>query len=142
MYYLRLRGVGPFKTRTINFAYERGYVTTLIGRRRYLPELRMRDRGRKASGERISVNTRIQGSAADIMKIAMRNIREEMEKCGWFGKDAFMLMQVHDELVFEVRLSIMEEFAEMVKRKMENAVKLKVPIEVKPEWGANWKEAH
>ena len=124
-YYELYPGVRDFMRRVLKEAEMRGYVRTLFGRRREVPQLRSRNRNIKAEGERIAMNTPIQGTAADIIKIAMVRIHERLK-----DKETMMTIQVHDELVFEVPEGEIEEVSKMVKEEMENAVKLSVPLEV------------
>jgi DNA polymerase-1 len=119
----------------VEFAKENGYVTTLFGRRRYIPELRERNFNIRAFGERTAANSPIQGSAADLIKIAMIRIDDALTK-GKFA--ARMLLQVHDELVFEVPPGEMSSVQELVKQEMEHAAQLSVPLVVDMGTGANW----
>jgi DNA polymerase-1 len=128
-----------FMRNSIKRAVEQGYVETMMRRRRYLPEIKSGVRQVREFGERTAINTPIQGSAADLIKKAMIEIHHfiEDEKI-----PAKMLLQVHDELVFEVENSIADEFSGQVKQIMENAMELNVPIIVDSGLGANWLEAH
>ena len=119
-------------------AYELGYVTTLMHRRRVIPELKNKNYMIRSSGERMALNTPIQGTAADILKKAMVEIYDEFEKRGLKSK---MLIQVHDELVFNVLDSELEEVSEVVRDIMEHTIELKVPLKVDIEYGNNWYEA-
>jgi DNA polymerase-1 len=111
-------------------------VTTLMGRRRSLPDLRSDNRARREFAERTAVNTPLQGTAADIIKKAMVDIAAELQ-----GKTSIMVLQVHDELVFDVHPDEIEWLTEMVRDKMEHAVELSVPLVV--DWGVgdNWLDA-
>ena len=113
---------------------ELGYVETLSGRRRFLPEIHSNNPMIRAAAERTSVNTPVQGTNADIIKIAMISLYKQLQNVD----DAKMILQVHDELVFEVRDDVLEKVARLVKNEMENAMKLNVPIVVEPRAGKNW----
>ncbi len=116
-----------------------GYVTTLLNRRRLLPELHSTNQGVRAAAENIAINTPIQGSAADLIKVAMIRISREMKQQGWQTR---MLLQVHDELVFEVPEEELEEVKKYIKKEMEDVYRLSVPIKVAISTGKNWYEAH
>ncbi|MCK4989321.1 MAG: DNA polymerase I, partial [Bacteroidales bacterium] len=123
----------------IKMARERGYVETMYGRRRYLPDILSRNSVVRGNAERNAINTPIQGSAADIIKIAMVNIQEAFES----GQlRSVMILQVHDELNFDVKPNELQRVKQIVREKMEHAVKLKVPLTVDMGEGANWLEAH
>jgi len=117
-------------------------VTTVLGRRRYLPDIKHGSWKKKGPAERKAVNTRIQGSASDVIKVAMRNVIKMLKRRGWFRKDVFMVSQVHDELIFEVEESIVDEAVPEIKKEMESAVALRVPLIAEPEVGNSWAEAH
>lgn len=123
----------------INFARENGYVETVLGRRRYLKDINAGNAVVRGAAERNAVNAPIQGSAADIIKIAMINIHEKLAEGGYKTK---MLLQVHDELVFDVFKPELEELKKLIKTEMENAYELKVPLVVDMGVGQNWLEAH
>ena len=123
----------------IDFAREEGYVQTVLGRRRYLKDINSANAMVRGGAERNAVNAPIQGSAADIIKIAMINIHKRLEKENWQSK---MLLQVHDELVFDVHNSELERIQPMIKEEMENAFKLDVPLIVDLGLGKDWLEAH
>ena len=125
---------------TVDEAREKGYVTTLLGRKRYLRDINSRNRLASSNAERVAINTPIQGSAADMIKIAMINIHGEMKKSGLRSK---MIMQVHDELVFDVYKPELEDMKKLVEKHMRGALpNLKVPILVGMDVGQNWLEAH
>ncbi len=132
-YFKTFPKVKEFIEETIKEAYEKGYVVSLFGRRRPLPELKDRSYHVRSFGERAAVNAVIQGSAADIMKLAMVNLSRELAKF-----EAYMLLQVHDEIVIETRDETTEQVKERVKETMEKAVELSVPLEVKVEAGKRW----
>ena len=138
-YFMRYPGIRLFIDRCVDDARRTGYAQTILGRRRPIPELRSRNRGQVSFGERIAVNTVVQGSAADLIKRAMIDIHAEVKTNGHGAK---MLIQVHDELVFEVPEKHVESAAEMIRRKMENPFKLTIPLVVDIAWGRNWAEAH
>jgi DNA polymerase-1 len=118
---------------------KQGYVETLTGRRRYLPDLLSDNRMLKENAERIAANTPIQGSAADLIKIAMIRIHRELEQS---PLACDMLLQVHDELVFEVKQDDVEAASALIKSEMEGAMSLDVPLVVEIGTGHNWLEAH
>ena len=120
-------------------AEKQGYVSTMLGRRRYLPEINSCNSNRREMARRMAINSPIQGSAADLIKMAMINLDQRLQNEGWKSK---MLMQVHDELVFEVVLDEMESLREMVRREMTEVILLRVPLVVDIGVGKNWQEAH
>jgi DNA polymerase-1 len=120
----------------VDRATEEGFTTTLLGRRRYLPELASRNPRVRSLGERMALNAPIQGSAADVMKLAMVKVGEALD--GW---PARMVLTVHDELVVEVAEGRVEEVGEVVRGAMEGAVELRVPLRVDLAWGRNWADA-
>ena len=124
---------------SVNYAREYGFVKTITGRRRYLKDITSANFTVRGFAERNAINAPIQGSAADIIKKAMIAIFNEMEKRGMKSK---MILQVHDELVFDCHLTEVDELKALVRDKMENAVQLAVPLEVEMSTGANWLEAH
>jgi DNA polymerase-1 len=119
----------------VEFAREHGYVQTIFGRRRYIPELKDRNFNIRQFGERTATNSPIQGSAADLIKIAMIRIHELLSEREVASR---MLLQVHDELVFEVPPEELEDITELVKHEMENAAQLSVPLVVELGAGENW----
>ena len=123
----------------IKAAYEQGFVTTKLGRRRFIPELAESNKMRKKFGERVAMNSPIQGTAADIMKLAMIRVHDRLEKS---GLDAKLILQVHDELILEASAQDAEAAMTLLCEEMENAVKLSVPLDVEAHIGANWFEAH
>ena len=124
---------------TLAGAEERGYVKTLFGRKREIPELKSRDRNVRLQGERMAVNTRVQGTAADLMKRAMIDLDESLRR---EEPEVRMVLQVHDELVFEVPSAVdRTRLEEIVRAGMENAGSLSVPLTVDLHWGNNWAEA-
>ena len=139
-YFQRYDRIKSYMDTTIRECEEKGYVETLRGRRRYLPDIRSKNATIKAAAERTAVNTPIQGSAADMIKVAMINLQGIMKER---GMKSLMMLQVHDELVFEVPRDESEPMTELVKQTMEQAMSLgDVPVLVETGVGANWDEAH
>ena len=138
-YFLNYPGLKKYMSDQIDFARNNGYVETIMGRRRYLQNINSQNNMLRSSSERNAINAPIQGSAADIIKIAMININSELKKKSLKSK---MLLQVHDELVFDVHKSEKDQIKDIVKTTMESAVKLKVPLKIDLEFGKNWLEAH
>ena len=118
-------------------AYENGYVPTIFGRRRYIPELKAQNKMTRSFGERVAMNSPIQGSAADIIKIAMINTRRALQK---ENLDARIILQVHDELVVESARACADRAADILRREMENAASLAVPLSVELTTGDTWFE--
>ena len=137
-YFRRFAGVRAWLDRTVAEARERGYVETLFGRRRYIPELKDKNFNIRAFGERTATNSPLQGSAADLIKIAMIRIHAGLREQRLRSR---MVLQVHDELVFEVPEGERESAASLVKRHMEEAAKLSVPLVVSVGTGSNWVDA-
>ncbi len=123
----------------VDFARDNGYVQTVLGRRRYLKDINSRNAVVRGAAERNAVNAPIQGSAADIIKIAMINIHKKLEASDYKSK---MLLQVHDELVFDIYKPELEAMKTLIKTEMENAYQLSVPLDVDLDIGDNWLEAH
>ena len=123
----------------VDFARDNGYVSTILGRRRYLKDINSQNAVVRGAAERNAVNAPIQGSAADIIKMAMIAIQNKLENENWQSK---MLLQVHDELVFDVPKEEKMAIQIMVKDEMENAFSLEVPLVVDIGIGNNWLEAH
>ena len=125
---------------TVEFARKNGYVETLLGRRRNLRDINSRNGMIRSNAERMAINTPIQGTAADMIKVAMINLHKAMIEEGFQSK---MILQVHDELVFDVYKPELEKLKALVEDKMQNALPgLKVPILVGMDVGENWLEAH
>jgi len=137
-YFTRFAGVRAWLDRTVAGAREKGYVETLFGRRRYIPELKDRNYNIRAFGERTATNSPLQGSAADLIKIAMIRIAGALKEQGLRSR---MILQVHDELVVEVPRGEEEAATELVKRHMERAAELRVPLVVSVGMGMNWVDA-
>lgn len=138
-YYETYPRLKSYMQKQIEFAREHGYVQTVSGRRRYLKDINSANAVVRGAAERNAVNAPIQGSAADIIKIAMINIYKKLSEEKWKSK---MLLQVHDELVFDVHSSELEVIKPMIKTEMENAFPLSVPLVVEMGTGRNWLEAH
>jgi DNA polymerase-1 len=132
-YLERYPKVTEFIQKTLAEAEEKGYVTTLFGRRRYVPELRNNNKNVRKLGERITFNARVQGTAADIIKVAMVDLQPRLHSLG-----TDMLMQVHDELVFDVDAENVEEVAELAAERMIAAYDLYPPLEVEVKVGERW----
>ncbi len=138
-YFETYSGVRAYLDRAVKEATERGYVTTMMGRRRFLPELASTNANTRAFGERTATNSPIQGSAADMIKVAMVRVRRALKGA---GLKARMILQVHDELVFEVPRQEVERVKEIVAQEMQGALPLSVPVQVEVGIGENWLEAH
>jgi len=136
-YFLRYPGVKKFMDNEIAKAEKNGYVLTLLNRRRYIPEINSDNMAVQQFAQRQAINTPVQGSAADLMKLAMINIQNAMEKQ---KMDSRMIITVHDELVFDVAADEKESLVAIVRKEMENCMKLSVPIKVSIKAGKNWLE--
>ncbi|MEC9482350.1 MAG: DNA polymerase I [Halomonas sp.] len=142
-YFDRYPGVARFMNETRAQAAEDGFVETVFGRRLYLPEINSRQHARRQAAERTAINAPMQGTAADIIKRAMIDVDAWLNPhAGTAEFDAWMVMQVHDELVFEVRETQVDDFIGAVKQRMQNAAELRVPLIVEANAGENWDEAH
>jgi DNA polymerase-1 len=139
LYFARYTGVKDYMDRIRQQAHENGYVETLLGRRLYLPDLKSRNKNQQQFAERTAINAPMQGTAADIIKIAMIRLDQWLQN---HDNDSKMIMQVHDELVFEVPSDQIEPFTEIVRDKMSSAASLAVHLEVDIGVGNNWDEAH
>ncbi len=138
-YYKTYPKLRNYMSEQVDFARENGYVQTVLGRRRYLKDINSANAVVRGAAERNAVNAPIQGSAADIIKIAMINIHRKLKEGNYKTK---MLLQVHDELVFDVFKTELEDIKKLIKTEMENAYKLNVPLDVDLGLGDNWLEAH
>jgi DNA polymerase-1 len=136
-YFARFPAVRVWIDRNLEFGRENGYVATILGRRRHFPDLRTRNYALRAAAEREATNAPMQGSAADLMKLAMVRIDRAFARA---GLEATMLLQIHDELIFEVASERLDTVAEVVKREMEHALELSVPIEATLKAGRTWYE--
>ncbi len=139
LYFERYPGVKDYMERTRKVASEQGYVETVLGRRLYLPDINARNAMRRQYAERTAINAPMQGTAADIIKLAMIKLDEQLESS---ELDCAMLMQVHDELVFEVKETDLAAAEKMINKAMTGAVSLNVPLVVDVGIGNNWDEAH
>ncbi len=139
LYFQRYPGVKAFMERTRTQAREQGYVETVFGRRLYLPEINARSGQRRAAAERTAINAPMQGTASDIIKIAMREVDAWIQK---EQPDLRMIMQVHDELVFEIRPDQFESIQNEIRTRMQAAAELRVPLVVDIGVGNNWEQAH
>ena len=138
-YFEKYPGVQEYIDRTIAFAEEHGYVATQTGRRRYLRDINSRNRSQKNAAERLAMNSPIQGTAADMLKLAMIRVHEALVGGGFKTK---MLLTVHDELVFDMHKTEQETVVPVIVEAMKNALPMKVPIVVEAGIGENWLEAH
>ena len=138
-YFARYPGVADYMDATRAIAHEQGYVETLLGRRLYLPEINARNKQRQLAAERTAINAPMQGTAADIIKLAMIDVDAWLTET---ALDAKMIMQVHDELVFEVADEAFETLCNNVAERMANVIELQVPLLTEVGVGANWDEAH
>ena len=138
-YFAKYPGIKAYMDRTVKECKEKGYVETLWGRRRYVPEIKSNNFNVRQFGERVAMNAPIQGTAADIIKIAMINIEKELEDKKLESK---LLLQVHDELVIETKLEEIETVRELLVRNMENVIKMDVPLKVEAGEGKTWFDAH
>jgi DNA polymerase-1 len=132
-YFERYEGVKKFIDSTLEKARKDGYVTTILGRRRDIPEISSPNIQVKGFAERAAMNTPVQGSAADIIKLAMLGCSREL-------KNAVMILQVHDELIFSCRKKDVSHASGEIRKRMESVMELKVPLKVDVEWGKNWLE--
>ncbi|MCZ7623542.1 MAG: DNA polymerase I [Candidatus Kuenenia sp.] len=136
-YFTLYQGVREFRDKVVEEAKEMGYVKTLFNRKRAIPDINAKNKRFRNLAERIAINTIIQGSAADLIKVAMNNIYSKL-KCGDY--EARMLLQIHDELLFEVGVQALEQTRIMVQEEMGHAVTLRVPVKVNIKTGKNWME--
>jgi DNA polymerase-1 len=138
-YFSRYPGIRRYLDRVVAEGREHGFVTTLLGRRRWIPDLRASDRNAVAAAERVALNTPIQGTAADVIKKAMVEVSAELERRGLQSR---MVLQVHDELLLEVPEAEVAEVRELVQTRMEGVLRLDVPLQVDLGQGPSWGEAH
>ena len=136
-YFERLPGVHTYLEQSLAQARERGWVATMYGRRRYLPELNSPQGGARAQAERIAMNTPLQGTAADLIKLAMIRLDGAIKEQKWKAR---MLLQVHDELLLEMPRAELEPVSEAARREMEGVAELRIPLKVELKWGPNWAE--
>jgi len=138
-YFREYSSIKKYMDDTINFARDNGYVQTLLGRKRWLRDIISSNAVVRGFAERNAINAPIQGSAADMIKVAMIDIQKEMKKQNFKSK---MILQVHDELIFDVEKSELETIKPIIEIHMKNAMPLDVPLEVGMGTGVNWLEAH
>ena len=134
----RYPGITGFMETCVSEAEKNGFVTTMLGRRRTISEIHSNNRNLRALGERLAINTVVQGSAADMIKRAMVNLHERIDR---EELDMRLLIQVHDELVLDAPLEKVEEYSEIVRQEMAGAIELAVPVKVDVAWGKNWLES-
>jgi DNA polymerase I len=134
-YFARFPGVRGYIDRCLEEGRERGYVATILGRRRYMPDLAAKNYALRSAAEREATNAPLQGSAADLMKLAMVRIDRRLAE---YGDGALMLLQIHDELIFDVRRDVLPAVSALIKHEMETALELTVPIEATLKTGATW----
>jgi DNA polymerase-1 len=138
-YVKQFPGITKYKESSIEIARKTGYAETIMGRRRYVPDINSKNHVVRSAAERNAINAPIQGSAADVIKVAMINLQKALEEKGFKSK---MLLQVHDELVFDAHKSEVEEITPIIRKEMEKAHELIVPLVVDISTGNNWLEAH
>ncbi|MBP5795529.1 MAG: DNA polymerase I, partial [Bacteroidales bacterium] len=138
-YFQSFPSIRSFIDKTLEQARQDGYVQTLFGRRRYIQDINARNATLRALAERNAVNAPIQGTAADIIKLAMIAVDKEIQEAGMRSR---MVLQIHDELVFETDTREVEALKKLVVNQMENVIKLSVPLTVECNYGKNWIEAH
>jgi DNA polymerase-1 len=139
-YFQEFSGVRKYLDETLKFTKEKGYCETLFGRRRYIPELASTNFQARASGERMAINHPIQGTAADIMKMAMIAVNDALKSKKYSNDKVKMILQVHDELVLEVEKGLEDEIGELLKETMEHVVELRVPVKVEIHGAKSWGE--
>jgi DNA polymerase-1 len=138
-YYTMYSGVRRYMEEVPEKATTDGYVTTLLGRKRFLPDLNSPNKIAQQGARRVAINTTIQGSAADLMKLAMIRVDDALKSQGLAAR---MILQVHDELILEARADAAQEAGTLLKREMEEVYPLSVPLAVDVSIGTNWDEAH
>ena len=138
-YLSKYHGVRDYMEDTVSKGKEQGYVTTMFGRRRYIPELKSKNKIQQALGKRIAMNTPIQGSAADIIKIAMVNVYRKLKE---ENLDAKLILQVHDELIVVASEADSEKASKILHEEMQNAAVLKAPLVADVNIGNSWYDAH
>ncbi|MDY4954580.1 MAG: DNA polymerase, partial [Candidatus Onthomonas sp.] len=138
-YFTKYAGVRAYQKRIVEQAKEQGYVSTLMGRRREMPELKDSNRNKRAFGERVALNMPIQGTAADIIKLAMIRVQRRLKEEGFQGR---LVLQVHDELIVECPEAEGESIARLLEEEMEQVVSLDVKLEAEAHVGHSWADAH
>ena len=139
-YFSEFSGVKKYLDTTLDFARQSGYVETLFGRRRYIPEINASNFQVKSGAERMAINHPVQGTAADLMKMAMIEIDQKLRDKKYKSDDIKILLQVHDELIFEVKENLVDEVSKVIKDAMENVLKLRVPVVAEVHAADNWGE--
>ena len=137
-YLAHYHGVREYMKNVVNEAREKGYTATMYGRKRYIPELSSSNFNIRSGAERIALNTPIQGTAADLIKLAMIRVDQALAE---HFPDARLLLQVHDELIVECPEAIAPEVAALVSREMEQVASLNVPLTAEAKWGKSWYDA-
>jgi DNA polymerase-1 len=138
-YFEKYPGIKKYMDDSIAFAKEHGYVETIMKRRRYLKDINGKNAIMRGFAERNAINAPIQGSAADVIKVAMINLQKELLDQNFKSK---LLLQVHDELVFDVYKDEVEKIKPLIKEKMEQAIEMVVPLTIEMDIASNWLEAH
>jgi len=138
-YFTQFAQLKSYQLETIEFARKHGYIETILGRRRYLADINSANAVVRGFAERNAINAPIQGSAADIIKVAMVNLDREIKTRNMRSR---MILQVHDELVFDAHKEEVEELKKLVAEKMSGAIQMRVPLVVDMNTGSNWLEAH
>ena len=138
-YFKKYTGVQTYIEKSLEEARQKGYATTLLHRRRYLPDIHSPTVAIRQATERMAVNTPLQGTAADMIKVAMIHIQDRIEE---FGLSSDMILQVHDELVFEVPEEELQKTISMIQNEMENVMDLSVPLKISVHSGKNWAEVN
>ena len=138
-YFENFPAISSYIEDTLTAARENGYVETLFGRRRYLPDINSKNGTVRALAERNAINAPIQGTSADIIKLAMCNVKKRIDEAGLKSR---MVLQIHDELVFDAVKEEVETLETIVREEMENVVRLSIPLTVECNHGNNWLEAH
>jgi DNA polymerase-1 len=138
-YFANFPAISSYIEDTLAAARETGYVETIFGRRRYLPDINSRNGTVRSLAERTAINAPIQGTSADIIKMAMINVDRRISEAGLQSR---MVLQIHDELVFDALREEVDVLQKIVKEEMENVIELSVPLTVECNYGNNWLEAH
>ena len=138
-YFANFPAISSYIEDTLTAARENGYVETIFGRRRYLPDINSRNATVRALAERNAINAPIQGTSADIIKLAMINVSRRMQEEGLQSR---MVLQIHDELVFDAVPQEIDKLQQIVREEMENVIELSIPLTVECNYGKNWLEAH
>jgi len=140
-YFDKYHGVAMWQQQVVAAARKKGFTWTLTGRQRWLPKIRSGDGRERAEAERQAINTMVQGSAADIMKIGMRNFKRACKSNGWSEHEVHIIGQVHDEVIVEARADLAQLVSETLQREMEGAAPLSLPMIAEPCVADSWGEA-